>query len=142
MKSALLSSKIPLFDEKGEAIGLIGIGHDITEQRKANERVNYLSFHDSLTGLYNRVYLEEEIKRLDTDRQLPIGIIMVDINRLKLINDAYGHPMGDQLLKTSSSVLKDVCRKEDIIARWGGDEFVIFLPKTSVKEIEAIKKGL
>lgn len=138
----LLSSKIPLFDEKGEAIGLIGIGHDITEQRKANERVNYLSFHDSLTGLYNRVYLEEEIKRLDTDRQLPIGIIMVDINRLKLINDAYGHPMGDQLLKTSSSVLKDVCRKEDIIARWGGDEFVIFLPKTSVKEIEAIKKRI
>jgi diguanylate cyclase (GGDEF)-like protein/PAS domain S-box-containing protein len=138
----LLSSKIPLFDEKGEAIGLIGIGHDITEQRKANERVNYLSFHDSLTGLYNRVYLEEEIKRLDTDRQLPIGIIMVDINRLKLINDAYGHPMGDQLLKTSSSVLKDVCRKEDIIARWGGDEFVIFLPKTSVKEIDAIKKRI
>ena len=67
---------------------------------------------------------------------------MVDINRLKLINDAYGHPMGDQLLKTSSSVLKDVCRKEDIIARWGGDEFVIFLPKTSVKEIETIKKRI
>ena len=138
----LLSSKIPLFDEKGEVIGLIGIGHDITEQRKANERVNYLSFHDSLTGLYNRVYLEEEIKRLDTDRQVPIGIIMVDINRLKLINDAYGHPMGDQLLKTSSGVLKNVCRKEDIIARWGGDEFVIFLPKTSVKEIDSIKKRI
>jgi PAS domain S-box-containing protein len=81
----LLSSKIPLFDEKGQVIGLVGIGRDITERKNAEERIHYLSFHDSLTGLYNRVYLEEEIKRLDTERQLPIGIIMMDVNGLKLL---------------------------------------------------------
>jgi len=138
----LLTSKIPLFDEKGKVIGLVGIGHDVTEQKKANDRINYLTFHDSLTGLFNRVYLEEEVRRLDTDRQIPIGIIMSDVNGLKLVNDAYGHPIGDQLLKAAASVLKKVCRKEDIIARWGGDEFVIFLPRTSIKEIEIIKKRI
>jgi len=138
----LLSSKIPLFDEKGQVIGLVGIGRDITERKNAEERIHYLSFHDSLTGLYNRAYLEEEIKRLDTERQLPIGIIMMDVNGLKLFNDAYGHQMGDQLLKTAADVLRKICRKEDLIARLGGDEFIVFLPKTSLGEVEVIRKRI
>lgn len=137
-----LSSKIPLFDEKGQVIGLVGIGRDITERKNAEERIHYLSFHDSLTGLYNRAYLEEEIKRLDTERQLPIGIIMMDVNGLKLFNDAYGHRMGDQLLKTAADVLRRICRKEDLIARWGGDEFIVFLPKTTFDEVEIIRKRI
>ncbi len=134
----LLTSKIPLRDEEGQIIGLVGIGRDVTKQKQTEEHIRFLSFHDSLTGLYNRVYLEEEMKRLDTERQLPLGIIMADVNGLKLVNDAYGHQTGDELLKTATSVLKKVCRKEDIIARWGGDEFVIFLPRTSITEIETI----
>ena len=91
--------------------------------------MRHLSFHDQLTGLYNRHYLEEEMKRLDTPRQLPIGIIMADLNGLKLTNDTYGHDTGDEMLRKATLILKGACRKEDIFARWGGDEFVLLLPQ-------------
>ena len=104
----------------------------------AEERVRYLSFHDGLTGLYNRIYLEKEMERLDTERQLPIGIIMADLNGLKLINDAFGHAVGDEALRQTAEILKKSCRREDIIARWGGDEFVIFLPQTTEEGSKAI----
>ena len=104
----------------------------------AEEKYRYLSFHDGLTGLYNRVYLEKEMQRLDTERQLPGGIIMVDLNGLKKINDTFGHLVGDEMLKQTAEILRSSCRGEDIISRWGGDEFVIFLPQTTEEEAKAI----
>jgi diguanylate cyclase (GGDEF)-like protein/PAS domain S-box-containing protein len=104
---------------------------DITEKKKSEEWLKYLSFHDKLTGLYNRAFFEEEMERLNSRRQLPISIIMGDINGLKLINDTFGHVFGDKLLKTAAKVLKAACRNEDIVARLGGDEFVILLPKNT-----------
>ena len=101
-------------------------------------KVRFQSFHDGLTGLYNRVYLEEEMQRLDTERQMPIGIIMADLNGLKRANDTYGHFVGDEMLKKTAEILTASCRKEDISARWGGDEFVIFLPQTTESEALAI----
>ncbi len=110
---------------------VMSIVRDITARKKAEDEIKYLSFHDKLTGLYNRDYFEEEIKRLDTRRQLPLCIIMGDVNGLKLINDAFGHAEGDKLLKLAASILEDCLREEDIIARWGGDEFAVLLPKTT-----------
>jgi len=81
--------------------------------------------------------LETEIERLDVERQLPISMIMIDLNGLKIVNDTYGHETGDKLLQKTADVLRDIFRDEDIIARWGGDEFVILLNQTS--EVVAIK---
>ena len=108
-----------------------GTVRNITERKKAEEKIIYLSFHDGLTGLYNRAYFEEEINKLDTERQLPMSFIIGDINSLKIVNEGFGHLQGDRLIIKVAELLKALCRKEDVIARWGGDEFTILLPKTS-----------
>jgi diguanylate cyclase (GGDEF)-like protein len=105
-------------------------------------KVRHQSFHDGLTGLYNRIYLEKEMERLDTERQLPIGIIMADLNGLKLLNDTFGHEVGDEMLRQTAETLINACRKEDIIARWGGDEFVIFLPQTTEEDAKSILRRI
>jgi len=136
------TSKLPWYDENGNIIGIFGVSRDITEKKIAEEKIKYLSFHDTLTGLYNRAYFEEELKRLNTERQLPITIVMGDVNGLKLINDAYGHDKGDILLKKVADILKQAFRKEDIISRWGGDEFITILAKTYTKDTRNIVKRI
>ena len=100
-------------------------------------------YKDMMTGLYNKNFFEEELSRLDTKRQLPISIIMGDVNGLKLINDAFGHQMGDSTLKKAAEIMFSSFREEDIICRVGGDEFIVLLPKTSeetaLKVIERVK---
>jgi len=137
-KYYLEDSAAPIKDDKENTIGVVLVFRDVTEKKEQREKINYLSFHDSLTGLYNRRFFEEEMKRLDTERNLPISIIMGDVNGLKLTNDIFGHAAGDVLLIKTAEVLKKVCRADDIIARWGGDEFIILLPKTKIEEAEEI----
>ncbi len=111
---------------------------DISQRKIAENRLRYLSFHDQLTDLYNRAFFESELNRLDVPRQLPLSVVMADINGLKLINDAFGHQKGDRLLQKVSLLLKKGCREEDIVARIGGDEFAILLHQTSLDEAEQI----
>ena len=119
---------------------------DITERKNNEKNILYISYHDYLTGLYNRRFYEEELKRLDTERNLPLSIIMGDVNGLKYINDTYGHLTGDDLLMKVANSIRKACRSDDIIARLGGDEFVILLPKTDSVEagkiVERIKEFL
>ncbi len=135
----------PIFDEKEEEItGVVEFVRDITEQKKKEREIKYLLYRDSLTGLYNRRFFEEEMSRLDSPKQLPISIITGDLNGLKIINDTYGHNKGDQMLIKTAGILKQVLRSEDILARHGGDEFIILLPQTEKQEaqkiVERIKK--
>jgi len=115
---------------------VIGITRNITEQRMYQERIEYLSYHDQLTGLYNRRFFEEELRRLDIPRNLPLSILMADVNGLKLINDSFGHQAGDELLVKVASVFRKACRGDEIISRVGGDEFVILLPKMEKDQAE------
>jgi diguanylate cyclase (GGDEF)-like protein/PAS domain S-box-containing protein len=121
---------------------VISIIHDITDRKRNEEAVLYLSYHDQLTGLYNRRFYEEELFRLDTPRNLPIALLMADVNGLKLINDAYGHQMGDKILKEFAEILKNECRHDEIASRIGGDEFVIMFSHTNQKSVESIVKRL
>jgi len=111
---------------------------EINKRTKREEEIIYLSYHDKLTGLYNRRFYEIELKRLDTKRNLPISIIMGDVNSLKLVNDAFGHVKGDELLRKAAATIQSVCRSDDIVSRWGGDEFVILLPKTNTEEAKKL----
>ena len=138
----IADSAAPIKDESGNIQGVVLVFRDVTEEKQRQERIEYLSYHDQMTGLYNRRFFEEELKRLDTQRNLPLSIVMADVNGLKLTNDAFGHAMGDRLLKESADLIKKACRSDDIVARIGGDEFVILLPKTNSEEAEIIVKRI
>ena len=131
-------SAAPIKCENGNVIGAVVVFRDYTEKKEKQDKIIYQSYHDQLTGLYNRRFFEEELIRLDTERNLPFTIAMVDVNGLKLTNDAFGHFAGDRLLKRVAQILKNHCRTDDIIARIGGDEFVILLPQTSYEEAEKV----
>jgi len=125
---------------------VLSVATDVTTRRELEQKLIKLSFHDELTGLYNRRFYEEELLRLNTKRNYPLTLLMGDVNGLKIINDSFGHLSGDELLKTTAQVLRQVCRRDDILVRLGGDEFMIILPKTDSKEtndlIVRIKKEL
>jgi diguanylate cyclase (GGDEF)-like protein len=104
------------------------VGRDISESKRLEEELRYMSTHDMLTGIYNRAFFETELKRLERSRLYPISILMVDVNGLKSTNDTQGHASGDELLQTAAQVLSACFRPEDIVARFGGDEFAVLLP--------------
>lgn len=131
-------SAAPIMEENGTVLGVVLVFRDFSEKKQKLDQIAYLSYHDQLTGLYNRRYYEEELMRLDTPRNLPLSLIMGDVNGLKLVNDSFGHIMGDELLKKSAEIITKACRADDIIARLGGDEFVILLPKTDSLATEEI----
>ncbi len=115
------------------------------ERKSSEEKIKYLSFHDALTGLYNRAYFEEELERYNFPRYYPLSVVMLDVNGLKVINDTFGHQEGDKLLQHLSQTLTSVSRQGDILARIGGDEFTILLPSATSEQAhnfcERIKKA-
>jgi diguanylate cyclase (GGDEF)-like protein len=112
------------------------IGENITERKKTENLLLHMSMHDRLTGLYNRAFFDEELNRLSLGRQLPISIIMADVDGLKNINDTFGHAAGDRLIKLAAHVLLQAFRTEDVVARIGGDEFAVLLSSTAAPDAE------
>ena len=131
-----------LYNSTGEITGVISSGEDVTEIRQKEDELINISYHDRLTGLYNRRFFEEQIKRLDNPRNLPLSIVMGDVNGLKLTNDAFGHKAGDELLKMIGDTILSSIRGNDVATRWGGDEFVILLPKSDAAAAKSLVKRI
>ena len=126
----------PISDEGGEVVGAVMTLSDVTKKRADLERIKYLGFHDPLTGLYNRRFLNEEMERMDSTENYPISIIIGDIDNLKLINDAFGHSFGDNVLVQIAKTIKKHVRKHDVAVRSGGGTFAVIMTNTDMKTTE------
>ncbi len=127
--------KVTERDNEGNPVRAVGVHIDIDKEKKAQQRIKYLSNHDNLTGLYNNRYFNEEIKRLINSRKYPISLIIGDLDNLKVVNDNYGHQIGDYYLKQTANIMKNIFRNEDVISRIGGDEFAVILPNTDENSV-------
>lgn len=127
---------------QGEVIGVQITSIDITDRKKAEEELRFLSYHDELTGFYNRRFFENELIRLEESGEIPLSVIVCDINGLKLINDSFGHDRGDELLMKAANIIRVACQKYATISRIGGDEFAVLLPGIASDDVLEIVKHI
>ena len=123
------NDRMPYRDDDGNIIGVICLAIDISDLRETEEKLWYMSFHDVLTGLYNRTYFEEELNRLEKGRQFPISVVTVKVDNLLAVNESEGIAAGNELLKQTAKILK-IFRNEDVVARIGGDRFAALMPSS------------
>jgi len=138
----ITDSAAPIKDNTGHTYGVVMVFHDVSHEKKQQRRIMYLSYHDSLTEIFNRRYMEEEMIRIDGASILPITVIMGDVNGLKVTNDVFGHKTGDLLLREVAKIFQHALPKNGIAGRWGGDEFLILLPKTDTAGAQDIIQKL
>ena len=131
-----------LRDENKKLIGVQGVTRDINERKQMEQKLREISQFDSLTGVYNRAVFEEEMDRIQRENKYSVGTFVCDLNGLKWVNDTLGHHIGDNLIRDAANILKSCFRKNDIVARIGGDEFGIIIPDTDEEDIECIRTRL
>lgn len=127
---------VPIYDQEGKVQALEGISRDVTERKQRDNQLWYLSLHDSLTGLSNRLFFEDRLQNLQKEGSLPVGIVVCDIEGLKFINDTLGHSIGDSVLKATTALLEECFKGCDTLARIGGDEFAVIKANCDLKELE------
>ena len=135
------NDRIPYRDEEGKIAGVICLAVDISDLRETEEKLCYMSFHDVLTGLYNRTYFEEQLAKLEKGRQFPISVITARVDDLLPINESEGIAAGNELLRRTAGILK-IFRTEDVVARIGGDRFAALMPLADKTIGEAVLSRL
>lgn len=138
-------SAAPIRDERGDVLGAVMVFHDVTEQRRLSGEISYQATHDALTGLVNRVEFETRLRRVlhkSFDDRSEHALLYIDLDQFKLVNDACGHAMGDQLLQQVSKLLGDAVRTRDTLARLGGDEFGIILEHCSAQQAQGVAQKI
>jgi diguanylate cyclase (GGDEF)-like protein/PAS domain S-box-containing protein len=128
----------PARDPAGEIVAGMAVVQDVTARKKEEDNLRYLSAHDPLTSLFNRLYFEEEMARLAKGRHFPVSIVSADVDGLKSVNDRLGHAAGDDLLRQAAEVLQVSFRPGDVVARIGGDEFAVLLPGANAAAGETV----
>ncbi|MFA5014915.1 MAG: HD domain-containing phosphohydrolase [Actinomycetota bacterium] len=132
-----------VFNYYRKIMGKLLILNDITIRKEKEKQLYYQSYHDRLTNVFNRYFFEEELVRTDKKKQLPICIILGDINGLKIINDTFGRVKGDEFIKKTAGILKHSLYDKGVLCRYGGDEFAIILQKTTKEDaLKLINKML
>lgn len=134
----IADSAAPIQNEDGQISGVVMVFRDVREDQEHSRQIQFLSYHDPLTSLKNRRYVEEALIHLDCAENLPLSVIMGDVNGLKFTNDVFGHRAGDAILIHVAELLTKHCKKDALIARWGGDEFLAILPKTPLSTAEEL----
>lgn len=133
---------VPIFNDDESIKEVVISFTDISMEKAKQDEVSYLSNHDYLTNIYNRRFFTESYHRLNHKENYPLGVMMIDVNGLKIINDAYGHNIGDLVLKNVANILNKSSRNEDIVCRIGGDEFAILLPNIQKNQLDDIKEKI
>jgi diguanylate cyclase (GGDEF)-like protein/PAS domain S-box-containing protein len=118
---------IPHLDEQGRVLEILGVTRDITERKKLESELRRLAVTDPVTGVWNRRHGEELISADLGTAHAPLSLLMLDVDKFKTINDTRGHQAGDRVLVEIGRRLAAICRDTDMVARWGGEEFVILL---------------
>jgi len=136
----------PLIDENNQVIGIASVAEDITEKKQFEQKLQYLAYYDELTGLPNRALfkdrMDNESRRADRNHAM-VGVVFIDIDFFKTVNDTLGHGVGDILLQAVASRLQSSFRRSDTVSRFGGDEFAVLLPDLhQEKEIEDILQNV
>ena len=125
---------IPTYNKDGQLVAIESITRDIQEKKELEQRLEKLGYHDVLTGLFNKNYLLKEIDLLNNNINVPIGILVCDLDKLKHTNDSLGHSTGDILIKNTAKVLLSIFNIEHAVVRTGGDEFIVIMKNISCHE--------